>query len=120
MRELDDVMPAELIIHACDFIGVTPQDAYSKSREQRLMICRVLISYMLLYRGWSLPSVGREIKRDHSTVVYHRGVILNKSDTLIRKELYRFRSYLLKQDIRLPSIPQFKKSLRFRENINNK
>lgn len=63
--------PAQIIQEVAEAYGVPADDIRSKCRKARLSNARAVTCYLLTRRmGMTCTQAGREISRDHSTVIY--------------------------------------------------
>ena len=53
-------------------LGYTWEQVISKDRDPGLVDARRYVSRHLLLHGWTTTAAGKEINRDHSTIVYHK------------------------------------------------
>ena len=63
----------EMILkNVCEHFGVTQQELKARGRKRHLSDARSIISYFLKKNTkLSLTDIGKEIYRDHSTVIYY-------------------------------------------------
>lgn len=58
-----------LITRAARDYGVEPSSILSKRRTARVAAARAIVAYLLRQQGLSLPTIGRVLDRDHTTVL---------------------------------------------------
>lgn len=64
-------MSAALIAAASEFFGLRYEDFSSRSREIRMVKARAAVTYVMRERdGVSYPTIGRRLKRDHTTIIH--------------------------------------------------
>lgn len=59
-----------VIAAAADLYGVTADAVLSNDRGGRVVLARQAACWLLRARGLSLPTIGRALGRDHTTVLY--------------------------------------------------
>lgn len=60
-----------VVVAVCATWDVTPSDLLSHTRTQSLALPRFAVMRMLFRRvGWSLSKIGREMRRDHTSVMH--------------------------------------------------
>jgi len=64
------VFKDELIAETCRLFHVHPRDLVGDYRFDFLMPARFALAKALRLRGWTYPQIGRELGRDHSTIIY--------------------------------------------------
>lgn len=90
--------PANIITAVSQYFGLASEDVLSKSREQRLVTPRQIIMYLMREDlNSSFPTIGKELKRDHTTVIHAYTKITDAVETnpkiqqdlnILRQRLY--------------------------------
>jgi len=62
---------SNIINTVAQYFNLTPEEILGKNREQKLVIPRQIIMYLMREDlNNSFPSIGKELKRDHTTVIH--------------------------------------------------
>lgn len=64
------VLKERLIEETCRIFDVHPRDLVGPYRFKFLMPARFALAKALRMRGWTLTRIGKELGRDHSSMVY--------------------------------------------------
>jgi len=62
--------PGEVIAAVAERHGLTSADLIGPCRNSEIVTARCAAMYELRWAGFSLPAIGRFLKKDHSTVMY--------------------------------------------------
>ena len=99
-EEQEELTPEHIIRATCNHFSITKEELLGKSKRQDLVRARQVCIY-LLCDMLSLPqiSIGKEMNRDHSTVIYARDKVaeLMRVNDVIAKSVTDIRSAVLKQ-----------------------
>ena len=99
-EEQEEITPEHIIRATCNHFSITKDELLGKSKRQDLVRARQVCIY-LLCDMLSLPqiSIGKEMNRDHSTVIYARDKVaeLMRVNDVIAKSVTDIRSAVLKQ-----------------------
>lgn len=82
---------AEYLIHlVADFYGMEVDEITGAGRNQEQVRARFACAHLMRDTGMSLPSIGDELNRDHSSIIY----ALNNAGTLpgFSEDMMRLRS----------------------------
>lgn len=60
-----------IIPHVCRKHGITPDELLGNRRFPHLVEARREVIKHMLARDYSLPRIGRALRRDHSTIAHH-------------------------------------------------
>lgn len=66
------IVNAKKILEVCaDFYGIRPEDFVDKKRDKEFTHPRQVVMYLLRHElNYSFPKIGKELKRDHTTIMY--------------------------------------------------
>lgn len=97
----NDTVTAENVIKCvCDFYKVTKEDILGSNRKAELVRARQVACY-LMYEILNLPlvTIGKQMNRDHATVIYSKNKITNLIDknATISQEVEDIKSKILKK-----------------------
>ncbi len=89
---------SSIINTVAQYFSLTPEEIFGKSREQRLVVPRQIIMYLMREDlSSSFPTIGKELKRDHTTVIHayskiseaiENNVKIQQDLNLLRQRLY--------------------------------
>jgi chromosomal replication initiation ATPase DnaA len=85
--------------------GICEADFYSSCRRQDLVMARVLVSYLLLSRGYGLSDIGRFICRRHCSVSHYKKII--RYDSLFERILVDFSDAMVGFGIHVPQKQEY-------------
>ena len=97
----------ETIGLVCEFCEISKKQLQTETRKAEVVMARFLITYMLLYIGYSMRRIGVILEKDRSTIHYYKRRLSSGMDFKIARELTRLRIFLLDKNLLLPNLMQF-------------
>lgn len=99
-EEQEEATPGSILRATCNYFSITEAELLGKGKRQELVRARQICSY-LMCEMLTLPltTVGKEMHRDHSTIIYARDKVaeLMRVNDSILKEVNDIKSAVLKQ-----------------------
>jgi len=97
-----------LIDYVCTFRGITKDELVSRSRKKDFFLGRVLVSYIFLYRKWSLHEIADEVGRGHCSIMHYKYLLLDEWDKMIENEVRLFVLWMWCEGVDLPTLEEFR------------